>query len=177
VYRHHLTVSVTGGVAVFPDQPRYWGGGLAEGHTGGNAGHSGRTEPAGATREARGCRAEAAFAARLELLGAALNHALSCCAWGRAWPLNPGLVLINICAWHAASFQPHPTHTHTHSHTTHTIHIQVLGYKRSKANQYCHTSLLKIDGVNTTKEADFYLGKRIAYIYKVRSTPGHSSPA
>ncbi|KAG1665938.1 hypothetical protein FOA52_004528 [Chlamydomonas sp. UWO 241] len=49
------------------------------------------------------------------------------------------------------------------------VKAQVLGYKRSKASQHSHTSLLKIDGVNTMKEADFYLGKRIAYIYKTKT--------
>ena len=58
---------------------------------------------------------------------------------------------------------------------------------RGKSNQYTHTSLLKVDGVNTREEVDFYLGKRVAFIYrastrkqgttfrciwgKVRSTP------
>jgi large subunit ribosomal protein L35Ae len=43
---------------------------------------------------------------------------------------------------------------------------QILGYKRSKANQYNHTALLSIDGVVTKKEVDWYAGKRVAYIYK-----------
>ena len=46
--------------------------------------------------------------------------------------------------------------------------LQVLGYTRSKANQENNTSLLRIEGVNTKKEAEFYFGKRIAYIYKAR---------
>lgn len=34
--------------------------------------------------------------------------------------------------------------------------------------QYNHTNLIKIEGVEDQKDADFYLGKRVAYIYKVR---------
>ncbi|KAJ4834750.1 60S ribosomal protein L35a-3 [Turnera subulata] len=42
----------------------------------------------------------------------------------------------------------------------------ILGYKRSKSNQYPNTSLLQIEGVNTKEEVNWYAGKRLAYIYK-----------
>ncbi|KAG6395518.1 hypothetical protein SASPL_146163 [Salvia splendens] len=44
----------------------------------------------------------------------------------------------------------------------------ILGYKRSKSNQYPNTSLIQIEGVNTQEEVAWYLGKRMAYIYKAK---------
>ncbi|CAI9766660.1 unnamed protein product [Fraxinus pennsylvanica] len=42
----------------------------------------------------------------------------------------------------------------------------ILGYKRSKTNQYPNTSLIQIEGVDNKKEVAWYQGKRMAYIYK-----------
>lgn len=39
-------------------------------------------------------------------------------------------------------------------------------WSRSKSNQYENTSLVQIEGENTNEEVDWYLGKRMAYIYK-----------
>ncbi|MFS7958100.1 putative ribosomal protein L35A [Helianthus anomalus] len=44
----------------------------------------------------------------------------------------------------------------------------ILGYKRSKSNQYPNTSLIQVEGVNTKEEVTWYQGKRMAYIYKAK---------
>ncbi|KAL8171599.1 hypothetical protein V2J09_023403 [Rumex salicifolius] len=45
----------------------------------------------------------------------------------------------------------------------------ILGYKRSKSNQYPSTSLIQIEGVNTKEEVAWYAGKKMAYIYKAKT--------
>ncbi|KAK5071767.1 60S ribosomal protein L33B [Lithohypha guttulata] len=41
-----------------------------------------------------------------------------------------------------------------------------LSYQRGKRNTNPNTSLLKIEGVDDSKAAQFYLGKRVAFIYR-----------
>jgi large subunit ribosomal protein L35Ae len=42
----------------------------------------------------------------------------------------------------------------------------VLGHRRSKRKQHNQTSLISIESVQSKSAAQFYLGKRVAYIYK-----------
>ncbi|KAE8790008.1 60S ribosomal protein L35a-1 [Hordeum vulgare] len=45
----------------------------------------------------------------------------------------------------------------------------ILGFKRSKSNQYESTSLLQVEGVITKEDVSYYAGKRIAYVYKAKT--------
>merc|ERR1711915_401150 len=45
-----------------------------------------------------------------------------------------------------------------------------MGYKRSMSVQYTNTALVKIQGVEDSKAAKFYYGKRIAYIYTAKNS-------
>lgn len=43
---------------------------------------------------------------------------------------------------------------------------RIQGHQRSKHVSHPHTSLVQIDGVHNQDDARFYLGKRIAYVYR-----------
>ncbi|KAI9224006.1 ribosomal protein L35A [Blastocladiella britannica] len=43
---------------------------------------------------------------------------------------------------------------------------KVLGYMRAQRNQNTKQVLLRVEGVQTIQDAEFYLGKRVAYVYK-----------
>eukprot|EP00850_Spirogloea_muscicola_P011840 SM000075S21929 [mRNA] locus=s75:124954:125989:+ [translate_table: standard] len=45
----------------------------------------------------------------------------------------------------------------------------ILGYRRSKSDQYPSTSLLQIEGVATKGEVEWYAGKKVAYVYKAKT--------
>ena len=51
-----------------------------------------------------------------------------------------------------------------------------MGYKRAMRSQASHTSLLKIEGVNTPKDTGFYLGKVRAFAAPAARSPRSLRP-
>ncbi|KAJ5614374.1 hypothetical protein N7528_008028 [Penicillium herquei] len=43
-----------------------------------------------------------------------------------------------------------------------------LSYQRAKHNTNPNTSLVKIEGVEDSKAAQFYLGKKVAFVYRAK---------
>ena len=46
------------------------------------------------------------------------------------------------------------------------VRSKFLSFRRNRVNQRPDQALLKIEGVNKTQDTQYYLGKRVAYIYK-----------
>ncbi|KAJ3368307.1 hypothetical protein HDU91_000705 [Kappamyces sp. JEL0680] len=45
---------------------------------------------------------------------------------------------------------------------------RITGHTRGKRNSKEHTTLIDVEGARTTKDAEFYLGKRVAYVYRAK---------
>ncbi|KAF9166688.1 60S ribosomal protein L33A [Actinomortierella ambigua] len=45
---------------------------------------------------------------------------------------------------------------------------RVLGFKRAKRNQTPDISLVQIEGVKSAADTEFYLGKRVAFVYRAK---------
>ena len=42
-----------------------------------------------------------------------------------------------------------------------------MGFRRGKRSQHPNQTLVKIEGVDRKEDTSFYLGKRVAYVYRV----------
>eukprot|EP01053_Blabericola_migrator_P003049 Blabericola_migrator_1__3048@NODE_1889_length_3604_cov_545_144190_g1210_i0_p4_GENE_NODE_1889_length_3604_cov_545_144190_g1210_i0NODE_1889_length_3604_cov_545_144190_g1210_i0_p4_ORF_typecomplete_len125_score17_66Ribosomal_L35Ae/PF01247_18/1_5e29RimM/PF01782_18/0_042RimM/PF01782_18/1_NODE_1889_length_3604_cov_545_144190_g1210_i018342208 len=42
----------------------------------------------------------------------------------------------------------------------------IISYRRNRVNLHCNSMLVRIEGVNTRKDTQYYMGKKIEYHYK-----------
>src|SRR5271170_2311430 len=71
-------------------------------------------------------------------------------------------------------YLPHPSNsTFANYRTRLYVRGKHVSYTRGKRNTSPNISLIKIEGCDSIKDAEFYLGKRIAYVYKVQFHPNH----
>lgn len=50
-----------------------------------------------------------------------------------------------------------------------------LGFKRNRRNQHVQQSRLQIEGCQDRKDAQFYMGKRVAYMFKAQTEKKNGS--
>lgn len=50
------------------------------------------------------------------------------------------------------------------------VRSKFLSFRRNRVNQQQNQALLKIEGVNKAEDTQYYLGKRVAYIFKAPTT-------
>ncbi|CAI6333345.1 unnamed protein product [Periconia digitata] len=74
---------------------------------------------------------------------------------------------------------PDPIHAHLRaqepfamSEQSHRLYVKGkhISYQRGKRNTNPGTSLLKLEGVDSTEAAQWYAGKRVAYVYRAQRT-------
>ncbi|KAB2103320.1 hypothetical protein AG0111_0g8301 [Alternaria gaisen] len=55
------------------------------------------------------------------------------------------------------------------SEKSHRLYVKArhISYQRGKRNTNPNVSLLTLEGVDNTQDAQWYLGKRVAYVYRV----------
>ncbi|KAK3215991.1 hypothetical protein GRF29_8g1745705 [Pseudopithomyces chartarum] len=55
--------------------------------------------------------------------------------------------------------------------SSHRLYVKArhLGYQRGKRNTNPNVSLLSLEGVDSTEAAEFYLGKRVAFVYRAQT--------
>ena len=58
-----------------------------------------------------------------------------------------------------------------HPQLTHAVYVKGrhLGYQRGKRNTNPNVSLLALEGVDSSEAAEFYLGKRVAFVYRAQT--------